>query len=93
MDDDHPANQDSPTASELDEVLQSTPKNEESTPESVNGELGMNGNATKRELLPDVKILERKLKVASLQGRNQGRFCGGNWSDKLIVFTKYCIIL
>lgn len=63
VDDDYPANQDSPTASELDDVLQSTPKNVESTPETVDDDLAIVGYATKKELLPGARILERKLKV------------------------------
>ncbi|CAB4016207.1 Hypothetical predicted protein, partial [Paramuricea clavata] len=64
LDDDHPPNQDSPTtASELDDGGQSTPRNLESTPETLHSENMLEGKASKTDLMPSSKFLQKKLKT------------------------------
>ena len=66
LDDEQPAHQDSPsTASELDGE-QSSPKNLESTPETLHSENLLEGKASKVELMPNSKFLQKKLKVINL---------------------------
>ena len=61
-DDDHLP--DSPTtASELDDGRQSSTKNLESTPETLRSENVLVGKASKTELMPDSRFLQKKLKV------------------------------
>ena len=67
LDDEQPAHQDSPsTASELDDGEQSSPKNLESTPETLHSENILEGKASKVELMPNSKFLQKKLKVINL---------------------------
>lgn len=72
LDDEEPAHQDSPsTASELDDGEQSTPKNLESTPENL-----LEGKASKVELIPNSKFLQKKLKVINFaRSRKQHQYC------------------
>ncbi|XP_028392528.1 centrosomal protein of 70 kDa-like [Dendronephthya gigantea] len=64
LDDDHPIDQDSPTtASELDDMGRLTPKNLESTPETLQSEQVLEGKASKISLAPNSKFLQKKLKT------------------------------
>lgn len=80
LDDDHPPNQDSPTsASELDDGGQSTPRNLESTPETLHSENMLEGKASKTDLMPSSKFLQNKLKVINFtRGRQQSQITLNN---------------
>ena len=76
LDDEQPAHQDSPsTASELDDGEQSTPKNLESTPETLHSGDVLEGKASKVQLMPNSKFLQKKLKVINFaRSRKQHKY-------------------